>query len=134
MGETRSLQPIITVKGTKAGGAVVQPVRGWGNAGNYTDGVFHVQILAQDGGGGQYPKLAIESAASPAGPWAEIVSWDRVAAPPINEVVGASTSAPGYSGSTKYLERFFRWKIDVSALASGTDEWAMCFGICVTLK
>jgi len=141
MGETRSMQPLITVKGRKDGAGppsssdnVVQPVEGWLNAQNARDAVFHVHILEQSGTAGPEPKLILETAASAAGPWAEIISWDGTAAPPINVAVGASTSAPAFSTSTSYLERFVRWKIDADALTAVNDEWAMCFSICVTLK
>lgn len=141
MGETRSLQPLITVRGRKdtagpppTSDNVVQPIQGWLNAQNVENAVFHVHILEQSGTAGREPKLILETAASAAGPWAEIASWDGVATAPINAVIGASTSAPAFSSSLNYLERFVRWKIDTAALSTVSDEWAMCFGICVTLK
>lgn len=133
MGETRSLQSLITVKGEKGGGNVVQPVPGWGQSKGYADGVFHVHILALEASSG-VPKLALESAASPTGPWWEISSWNTPGNVPVNDVIGVSTTAPAFDTSPNYLERYFRWKIDVSGLTSATDTFALCFGICVTLK
>ncbi len=145
MGETRAMQPLITVKGEKNAssppntGNVIQPAQFWGDAKDVKDAVFHVQILAQNGEAGtpnRLPKLVLETAASPAGPWKAIREWPGTAGVPINDVVGASTRAPGFdpSPSMYLLERFYRWKIDASALNVANDTWAMCFGICVTLK
>jgi hypothetical protein len=149
MGQVRYMQPLITVKGIKessgvTAGNVVQPVPGWLDVQNVKDALFHVQILAQDGmpvaeSPGRYPKLAIETAASAAGPWATIAYWERddtdsTTLPPLNIVVGASTRAPAFASTyTNYLERFVRWRIDATALDQNDDEWAMCFGIWVTL-
>jgi hypothetical protein len=81
------------------------------------------------------PALLIETAASAAGPWWEIARWEMAGDVPVNDVVGASSSAPGFAAAfTNYIERFVRWKVDAGALSQYDDEWALCFAIDVTLK
>ncbi len=144
MGETRPMQPLITVKGKKEGSGtvyahnVIQPAPGWLHMPDAKSAVFHVNILALDGESGdpdRMPGLLIETAASAAGPWWEIARWETPGDVPVNDVVGASGRAPGFAADyTNYVERFVRWRIDASALTEFDDEWALCFAIDVTLK
>ncbi len=141
MGETICLQPLATFRGklTAAGSArensLNQPAAGWGQTGRHQHATFHVHILRQEGSGASAPKLLLETGATPSGPWYPLESFERGGTPPpdppTNAVVGASVGAT--AGTGKMLERYFRWRIDVTALAD-TDTWAMCFGICVTLR
>jgi hypothetical protein len=90
--------------------------------------VFHVTIL-EKASTDDKADLIIETAASAAGPWTNLMTYASAAVPPVFSSFAASTGGV----STEQLERFVRWRVDTNNLAAD-NTWAFCFGICVTLK
>jgi len=138
MGEVLRLQPLISLKGKcveDGKGTVNQPAEGYVDARDRRDATVHVQILrCESTGGVERPlRLAVQTAADPAGPWTNLAVFYVGSPPgislPYSGVFPASTGGT----ATCQLERYLRWSVDPTELE--TDEtWTLCFGIDVTLK
>ena len=132
---TMPLQKIITLRGkivTAGKGHVSQPAPGWVDTQGAKDAAITVTILRKDGTTARDPKLIIETSQSVTGPWKEIMSYHTSDPAPLTSEFGVST---GYGPpADKLLQRYLRWRIDVSALTTVGDTWALCFRACVTLK
>ncbi len=132
MGKTIAMQPMVTLRGNIPNPVeardIPQPAVGWVNAVESKDAVFHVTILEKTSTGNN-ADLIIETAASAAGPWTNLMTYDSGAVLPLFNSFAASTGGV----ITDQLERFVRWRVDTKDLVAD-NTWAFCFGICVTLK
>jgi len=128
------LQKIITLRGkivTSGKGDLVQPIPGWVDTTGARDAAISIHIAQMLGTAGRNPKLCIETGPSVTGKWVTMSESTGVS-PPLDLVVPVTT---GYGvPSDKQLQRFLRWRIDVSALTTVGDTWVICFSVCVTLK
>lgn len=123
MPKTVALQEFLALIGTTgATTSIIQAAKGWVDGEQSKEAIFDVQVLQ----GHTSVTLALETATAGQGPWREIAKFDT------NTITQTAVYATSREGGSCQFERFLRWKLDRSNVA--TSPWTTCFKICVTLK
>jgi len=117
------MQKFLSLIGTTgATTAIIQAAREWVDGEQSKEAIFDVQLLQ----GCTNVTLMLETAVAGQGPWREIAKFDT------SSITQTAVYATSREGGGCQFERFIRWKLDRSNVA--TSPWTTCFKICVTLK
>jgi len=117
------MQPFTTFQVDQSRDDIIQPAAGWLDCRDFRHLTLDVRVL-ENNASGYAAAVEVETAQSPTGPWTQLKRY---------AVAGSSFNVDSFTDdSTPFLERFVRWRLDLSD--GSLANWVVCFRICATVR